>query len=1318
MPTAWHRRLRHTRRVLGYGLLVALVLVALAVAALSRAMPWLEAHPREVAAWLSERAGQPVTFNRLQASWTRRGPLLHLAGLRVGRGDAAIPIGDADLLVAIYRGWWPGEPLTVLRMSGLDLTLRRDDDGRWHVLGLPGQQTDNPDPLGSLQGLGELQLSAARLRVQVPARALDVVFARTDARLRVDGDRVRAGARVWRLAGRSPVELVFDLDRRRGDGRGFARARDADLAAWSPLLSGFGARVVGGRGEAEAWVGMQGFRVTRADADARFDGLRLLGKRDAGAAAPLLELGQLDARLRWRLLAGGWRLDAPRLRLRDAAREQDLDGLLVAGGARRALAAARVDAGPLLQIAALGDVLPPGLRAWLRHARPEAQLQALEIVGDAAGRWRVQARVLSAGFAPVGDAPGLAGVQGEVFGDGTALMFTPDPRAAFTFDWPRGFGMAHRVLARGDVLLWRDDDNARWEMKTPDLRVRVDGSASDPGIQAVASGGIGFSTLGKQPRMDLAAGLLAPARISAAHGFWVHHLMPQDAVDWLDGALQGGQVASAEALVAGNLEHWPLRDATGLFRIAAHIRGGVVRFQPEWPPVSGLEADVRFIADGFAVNGSGRLLGVPIRQVSAGIARFGSAPLTVQADGAADAAQLLELLRQSPLQREHADTLAQLQAHGPARVDFSLLLPLGVKGVADQVAGNVDLQGVALRDPRWPLPLQDVQGRVRYANGGFTGDALRLIAAGQPGTLAVRAGDFVRDPRDGFEADFGATLPASTLLAEAPALAWLQPRVRGSSRWQVGLSVPRMISAAAAAPMQVVLQSDLVGTTLDLPAPLDKPAALAQPVRISTRVPLATGDVGVQLPGLLALSAGSRAGGSAVRVQLGDGSVLPAVPPVAGLEVGGQVARLDPLGWAGVTGSGDGGGDGSDPGLRQLDIGVSALRLFGADFPATRLQASASANALEVRVQGADLAGVLQLPRNAGATVSGRFERVYWRGVTAAPAATPASADGAVAARAAALGATPVATSTATSTATTTATVTDPSRLPPLAMQVTDLRVNGVPFGAASLSTRPIAGGMAIEQVRTQGVQKLEASGSWLGSGANARTRLDLDIGSGDFGNLLGAFGMAGSIGGGHGKASFHGEWPGSPGDFSLARLDGQLHVAMQDGQLLEVNPGAGRVLGLLSLTQLPRRLILDFRDFFDKGFRFNRISADLRVRDGSASSDNLVIEGPAAEIRIQGSADLVAERFDETVEVLPRAGNLLTAVGAIAGGPIGAAVGAAANVVLQKPLGQLAARSYRVTGPWANPQVEPISRGQPRGQPREQARNAAPSASPAPAQD
>lgn len=151
--------------------------------------------------------------------------------------------------------------------------------------------------------------------------------------------------------------------------------------------------------------------------------------------------------------------------------------------------------------------------------------------------------------------------------------------------------------------------------------------------------------------------------------------------------------------------------------------------------------------------------------------------------------------------------------------------------------------------------------------------------------------------------------------------------------------------------------------------------------------------------------------------------------------------------------------------------------------------------------------------------------------------------------------------------------------------------------------------------------------------------------------------------------------------------------MAARNGQLLELKPGAGRVLGLLSVTQLPRRLMLDFRDFFSKGLAFNRLDGEVHFGDGQARTDGLKIEGPAVNIAIRGQADLAAQTFDQIVDVNPKSGNLLTVVGAVAGGPVGAAVGAAANMVLSKPLGAIGAKTYHVSGPWNDPKVEVLNR-------------------------
>ena len=169
MTTPFRRRLRLARRGAWYAVAIVLVLMALAAGALSRLLPLAERHPDRVAAWLSERAGRPVAFDRLETEWTRRGPLLRFDGLRIGDGGDAVRIGAAEMLVSQYAGLLPGRSFTELRLRGLQLTLERGDDGRWSVHGLPGEQQPGTDPFAALEPLGELQVIGGRLTILAPA---------------------------------------------------------------------------------------------------------------------------------------------------------------------------------------------------------------------------------------------------------------------------------------------------------------------------------------------------------------------------------------------------------------------------------------------------------------------------------------------------------------------------------------------------------------------------------------------------------------------------------------------------------------------------------------------------------------------------------------------------------------------------------------------------------------------------------------------------------------------------------------------------------------------------------------------------------------------------------------------------------------------------------------------------------------------------------------------------------------------------------------------------------------------------------------------
>src|SRR5690606_24025829 len=200
-----------------------------------------------------------------------------------------------------------------------------------------------------------------------------------------------------------------------------------------------------------------------------------------------------------------------------------------------------------------------------------------------------------------------------------------------------------------------------------------------------------------------------------------------------------------------------------------------------------------------------------------------------------------------------------------------------------------------------------------------------------------------------------------------------------------------------------------------------------------------------------------------------------------------------------------------------------------------------------VQVQAPSIAGALLVPQQDGATVAGRFERLYWTSPAQAAAPSPDGVPPAAAAPAQQPGAT---------AAQAPASGFDPATVPPLLFEVADLRIGGTPMGQSRLRSSPTPAGLRLDEFRTYGgKQRLSASGSWTGRGAAARTRLALDVDSDDFGALLSGFGLGGQVAGGKGKLGASMNWHGGPDAFSLATLDAAVGVDAGGGRLLEIEP-------------------------------------------------------------------------------------------------------------------------------------------------------------------
>jgi uncharacterized protein YhdP len=117
----------------------------------------------------------------------------------------------------------------------------------------------------------------------------------------------------------------------------------------------------------------------------------------------------------------------------------------------------------------------------------------------------------------------------------------------------------------------------------------------------------------------------------------------------------------------------------------------------------------------------------------------------------------------------------------------------------------------------------------------------------------------------------------------------------------------------------------------------------------------------------------------------------------------------------------------------------------------------------------------------------------------------------------------------------------------------------------------------------------------------------------------------------------------------------------------------------------------MDFRDVFNEGFHFDEAKGSMRLENGISYTDDVILSSTAAEITIVGSTNLVAQTFDYEFAVRPGVSKTLPVIGALAGGPVGAAAGLALQALLRDALGEAAEARYTIQGPWTDPRVEPV---------------------------
>ena len=980
------------------------------------------------------------------------------------------------------------------------------------------------------------------------------------------------------------------------------------------------------------------------------------------------------------------------------------------------LSADRLDLDALNQISQRLP-LPANLRALLSRVQPQGQVNQLKATWqktDESFNYTAHGQVKQLSLlkdlkpdSPLVNLPGLQGAQLE-------------------FDVSQKGGKARLNVNQGSVTLPLGLDDPRlalhdasvqlaWQLKGDDLAVQfTQGRVVNDDVAGEFNGN--WKTGDDSHRFPGVLDLTAS--ISRAKVAQVHRYLPNtlgtEVRAYLRDAIRDGDASRVSLRLRGNLRDMPFDNPKqGEFRIVGQVTEGQYAYvpplpakakgvqAPKWPALTKVNGELVFDRSAFHFKGRTQLAGAPDvtwQKVEAHIPNLAQPVVTVTGEGRGPLQQVLDTVGKTALNDLTGGVLNKSQGKGDASYKLALTLPIQQLETST-VQGSVKFADNALQViPGTPV-LDHAKGTLQFSEQGFTLEDLQAELLGGNATLRGGLSFIATADKSPLQLKIDGNLTAEGLrqARELGFASRLAQRATGKAAYTATLGLRR-------GQPELLIQSDLKGMALSLPAPLNKPASTPMPLRIEQQLTqeslqpkarVLQDQIKVTLDRWISVlyvrdltNSRSRVmrGGIAVGQSVVD--ALPMRDNAVSLNL--QLPAVDLDAWGGVVSQLTGASLVKAKKTTNSVIGQEA----SADNAQDYIPTFAAIQAAQVKVSDRTIHKVV---------IGGTRQADVWRVNISADelngSAEVRSPRGNVPAqlyvRLAYLNIPP------TSVPDVDRLLSDqPSSIPSLDIVVNELTLRDKKLGRLEIDAvnRQGQGNSTAREWRlnklnlTMPEATFNASGSWATVGPRTRrTNLSFGLVIRDSGDLLTRLGTPDAIRGGEGRLEGEVSWQGSPITLDYASMNGKMNLSIEKGQFLKTDPGAARLLGVLNLQALPRRLALDFRDVFSEGFAFDFVRGDVRIEQGIASTNNLQMKGVVAGALIEGRADIVRETQDLKVVVVPEinAGTASLYVATI--NPLVGLTSYLAQMVLSKPLVRAGTSEFHIDGKWSDPRVTKV---------------------------
>lgn len=1248
---------------------LGLVLAAFYVSLGRQLVPLVAEYRQEAETRASEALGMPVSIGALEGHWRGFAPLLTVRDLRVGEGEQALVLEQVQVvpdLLGSLLAWQPR--LADLQLDGLSLTLREDEQGAWHVEGLPQRQNQPPldvaKALRQSQVLGHLSLLGSQVSIQ-PREQEPLQL--TDINLSFDNgsSRQRLNARLH-LPDGQPLALQLRTriqPEHWQDARAelYLSAPQSDWAAWLPRrLTGdwqleqlqLGGELWG------VWDKRQLQRaVTRLHAPAmegHYRERKSVALKDLALNAYFERKGDdFDLLLDdFAFSRGDTRWGEARIGLGQQAAKADQ-------AQRWKLSADRLDVGPLVPLVESLAPLPDTALELLQTLKPHGGLRNLnasfqpEVQGPE--RLQFSANLERVGFSAWHASPAVENGSGSISGDlggGELKVDSEDFSLHLTTLFPKAWVYQQ---AKGR-LTWTLDDEG-FTLRAPYLQV--------VGEEGKVAGDFLIRMLKDPERedyMDLRVGMRdGDARFTEK--YLPSPVLSPALDEWLKTAIRGGKVNEGYFQYQGSINRNP-DPAVRSISLFFDVEDAELAFQPGWPALRDARGQVLIEDSGVRVRVSeGSILNSHVREAFADIPHVdsGETPhLKLKGKLQSSVGDGLKILQETPL--GVADTFAGWKGSGALEGALNLDIPLK-KGDQAKVIVDFSADKASLTISKPELQLSEVSGDFRYDTGkglsapSISGRALghgirgRVVADGKPG-----------QPRSQIEANGVVSLGNLTQ--------WLGVKQKlpaeGNLPYRLNLSLE-------GAQSQLKVDSDLKGLSIALPAPFGKAADEQRATQWRMSFGGAEQRYGLDYADVASLTLAAPSGQfdqSRGELRLGDGPAI--LPTSRGVRVRGRVARVNLGEWQQAIEPYQQSSRQPAQQRRQLfsdaQLRIGRFEGLGQQVEELDIGLRPLDGGWSLNLDSSLAKGRVDLFEAADRPIVADLEYVRL------PAAKPKTADATEPE-----GSDPLADF-------------DPRQVPSLDLRIAHVFQGDDDMGTWSLKARPDGQGVQFNDldINLKGLHLGGAIG-WQGVPGQTRSWYKGRMQGEKLSEVLKAWGYAPSATSESFRLDADGHWPGSPAWFNLKRYSGSLDAALRKGQFVEVQGSASalRVFGLLNFNSIGRRLRLDFSDLLGKGLSYDRVKGNLSATDGVfVTQGPITMTGPSSNLELDGTLNMVNEGIDAKLLVTLPVTNNLPLAALIVGAP---AIGGAlfiADKLLGDRVARFASVQYDVKGTLHDPQL------------------------------